>query len=204
MTKKRASSKTSRGQPTKAPPMPIGNVNSNPAEISFWSLVSEDFQTHDRNFFSQGFLTLFVHRFGNWRMDVRLKVLRIFLSIVYIFLQKLCQIFCGIMLPYIVPVGRRVCLEHFGGMILSARSIGNDVTIRQNTTFGIKSVNDTNARPTIEDRVDIGAGAVIVGNITVGHNSIIGANAVVITDIPPHSIAVGVPAKVVGKRMNSD
>lgn len=200
MTKKRISSKSVSVPPAKAPPMPIGNTNSNPAGISFWSLIAEDFRTHGRNFFSQGFLTLFVHRFGNWRMGVRSKFFRMFLSILYMFLQKLCQVFCGIMLPYIMPVGRRVCLEHFGGMILSARSIGNDVTIRQNTTFGIKSVDDTNARPIIEDHVDIGAGAVIVGNITVGHNTIIGANAVVITDIPPNSVAVGVPAKVIGTR----
>lgn len=133
-------------------------------------------------------------------MGIRSKIFRMPLSVLYMLLLKWCEIFCGIMLPYIVPVGRRVCLEHFGGMILSARSIGNDVTIRQNTTFGIKSKEDTNARPTIEDHVDIGAGAVITGNIVVGNHSAIGANAVVLTDIPPYSIAVGVPAKVIGTR----
>lgn len=48
--------------------------------------------------------------------------------------------------------------------------------------------------------VDIGAGAVIIGNIVVGNHSVIGANAVILTDIPPYSIAVGVPAKIVGTR----
>lgn len=194
MTKKNSAA------PNKAPPLPKGENDCNPTEISFRSLVAEDFRTHDKNLLSQGFYTLLVHRFGNWRMGVRWKIFRIFFAILYVLLQKWCEVFCGIKLSYTVKVGRRVCLEHFGGMVLGARSIGNDVTIRQNTTMGIKSSEDINAKPIIEDHVDIGAGAVIVGNITVGHNSIIGANAVVLTDIPPNSVAVGVPAKVIGTR----
>ncbi len=83
-------------------------------------------------------------------------------------------------------------------MILSCRSIGDDVHIRQNTTFGVRRRDDHVAlRPAIEERCDIGVGAVILGPITVGHDSQIGANAVVLNDIPPYSVAVGVPAKVV-------
>jgi acetyltransferase-like isoleucine patch superfamily enzyme len=52
-------------------------------------------------------------------------------------------------------------------------------------------------KPIIEDRVDIGCGAVIVGAITIGHDSQIGANAVVIKDVPPFSVAAGVPAKII-------
>ncbi|EGG95622.1 Serine acetyltransferase [gamma proteobacterium IMCC1989] len=72
-------------------------------------------------------------------------------------------------------------------MILGARSIGNDVVIRQNTTFGIRDASDLAAKPTIEDGVNIGAGAVIVGNITIGHHSKIAPNTVVIENIPPFS-----------------
>jgi serine O-acetyltransferase len=102
-------------------------------------------------------------------------------------------------LDYTVKVGRRVKLEHFGGMILGARQIGDDVRIRQNTTFGIRSTDDLNAKPTIGNGVDIGVGAVIVGNITIGDNSVIGANSVVYTNIPRDSVVSGVPGKVVGK-----
>jgi serine O-acetyltransferase len=91
-----------------------------------------------------------------------------------------------------------VKLEHFGGIIIGARSIGNDVIIRQNTTFGISSPDDLRAKPTIEDFVDLGAGVVIIGNVTVGTNSIVGPNSVILTDIPPNSIVMGVPAQVIG------
>ena len=189
-----------------APPLPDGSRNMNPAELSFWSLVAEDFRTNDASIFHQGFLMLFIHRFGNVRMAVRWKILRAPLTILYRFLNKLTQLFFGMKLDYTVKLGRRVKLEHFGGMILGAREIGNDVVIRQNTTFGIRSTDDLNAKPIIGDDVDIGAGAVIVGNITIGANSIIGANTVVFTSVPPDSVVMGVPGRVIGTnpRRNPD
>ena len=81
--------------------------------------------------------------------------------------------------------------------MLHARSIGDDVHIRHNTTFGIAGRDQLEAIPTIESRVDIGCGVCVLGHVTIGHDSLIGANAVVVTDIPPYSTAVGVPARVV-------
>lgn len=174
-----------------------GDSNGNPAGIGFWSLIAEDFRTHDRDWGSQGFWTLFWHRFGNWRMSVRPKLFRIPLTIVYRIMFKACEIFCGIMLPYNMPVGRRVKFEHFGGMVFSARSIGSDVILRQNTTLGISGLADLNAKPTICDGVQVGAGAVIVGNITVGAGAIVGANTVVTRDVAPGDVVGGVPARVI-------
>ena len=181
------------------PPLPDGSTNMNPPGISFFKLVAEDYRTNDSSIFHQGFLMLLIHRFGNLRMDIRWKPLRILPTLIYRFLNKLTEILFGMKLGYTVKVGRRVKLEHFGGMILGAREIGNDVWIRQNTTFGIRSVEDPRAKPVIGNFVDIGAGAVIVGNITIGDNSIIGANSVVFSNIPPGSVVSGVPGKVIGQ-----
>ncbi|MFN8830298.1 MAG: serine O-acetyltransferase [Labrys sp. (in: a-proteobacteria)] len=178
----------------------FGRENRNPADVGFWALVAEDYRTHGSDPFSQGFWTLFWHRFGNWRMAVRPRLLRLPLSLIYRIMFKACEIFCGMMLPYTVVVGRRVRLDHFGGMILVPRSIGSDVVLRQNTTLGIASTRDLDARPVIEDGVDIGAGAVIVGDITVGRGAIVGANAVVTRSVPPFAVVGGVPAKVLRLR----
>ena len=89
---------------------------------------------------------------------------------------------------------------HHGGIILHARSIGDDVQIRQNTTMGLVSSDRPHDIPTVGDRVDIGCGACILGGITVGDDCKIGANAVVIGDIPPGATAVGVPARIVRTR----
>jgi serine O-acetyltransferase len=176
----------------------LGETNGNPPGISLWQLWAEDLRTHEGDFLMQGFWALAVHRFGNWRMDIRPKLLRVPFSLVYKIAYRLVEWICGISIPYTVIVGRRVHIWHHGGMILGARSIGNDVHIRQNTTFGVARRGDHRLlKPVIEDRCDIGCGAVIVGPITIGHDSQIGANAVVLKDVPPFSVAVGVPAKVV-------
>ncbi len=177
-----------------------GTDNQNPADIGFWSLVAEDFRTHKRQFASQGFWALFWHRFGNWRMGIKFRLLRMPFSLIYRIMFKLTEIICGIHLPYTVRVGRRVRLDHFGGMVLVAHSIGNDVTIRQNTTFGIAGLDNMDGRPIIGDRVEVGAGVVILGGVHVGGDAIIGANAVVNRDVVNNTVVGGVPARVLRDR----
>ena len=184
--------------PEGTPPLPTGAENLNPPDLGFWQLVREDYRTNDASVAHQGFLMLFVHRFGNWRMSVRPKLLRAPLTVIYRVLNKLTQLLFGMKLDYTVKVGRRVKLEHFGGMILGAREIGDDVILRQNTTLGIRSTADARAKPVLGNRVDVGAGAVIVGNIRIGDNSIIGANTVVYSNIPPNSVVSGVPGRIIG------
>jgi serine O-acetyltransferase len=181
-------------------PFAKGDADANPEGVGYWALIAEDLKTHGGDPFAQGFWALFNHRFGNWRMGVKPKLLRAPLTLVYRVWRKLVQIMAGIDLPYTVRVGRRVRLEHFGGMILVARAIGDDVVIRHNTTFGIRTVGETGANPVIENGADIGAGAVILGDVVVGAGARIGANAVVLDDVPAGAVAVGAPARVVRTR----
>lgn len=177
-----------------------GLTNDNPPGIGLWALWREDLRTHENDPFSQGFWAVAVHRYGNWRMGIRPALLRKPFSMLYRVLAMLVEWFCGIQLPYTIKLGRRVHLWHFGGIILSGQSIGDECHIRQNTTCGVARRGDTaDNTPTIGNRVDIGAGAVIIGRVTIGDDSIIGANAVVLTDVPANSIAVGVPARIVAK-----
>jgi serine O-acetyltransferase len=174
-----------------------GDCNGNPPGIGFLALLREDFRVHQRDPFEQGFWAIAVHRFGNWRMGIRPKLLRAPFTLLYRVLFKWVEITCGITLPYTVRVGRRVRIWHHGGMILHARSIGDDVHIRQNTTFGVSRRGQRRSIPTIGDRVEIGCGVSILGAVHVGDDAVIGANAVVVKDVPPGSLAVGVPARVI-------
>lgn len=169
----------------------LGTRNCNPPGIGFLALIKEDFITHERDLFSQGFWALAVQRFGNWRMGITNRWLRMPFSLLYKVLEKLVEWLCGISLKYTVVVGRRVRIWHHGGMVLGALIIGDDVHIRQNTTFGVKHRGDPRwLKPVIGSRCDIGAGAVIVGGIEVGDDSFIGANAVLAQSVPANSVVL--------------
>jgi serine O-acetyltransferase len=183
------------------PPLNPGDKNLNPSDIGFLALLLEDLRTYDKNPCDPAFWAVSLHRYGNWRMAIRPKLLRAPFSLTYRILAWLVELVGGIHLPYTVRLGRRVRIWHHGGIVLHARSIGDDVHIRHNTTFGIASRGQVEALPTIEQRVDIGCGACVLGNVTVGHDSQVGANAVVITNIPPYSTAVGVPARVIKRSL---
>ena len=101
-------------------------------------------------------------------MGVRWKLIRAPLTILYRMMYLFVECAAGISLPYTIRLGRRVRIWHHGGIIIHARSIGDDTQIRQNTTMGIASVDRHLEIPTIGDRVDIGCGACILGGVTVG------------------------------------
>jgi serine O-acetyltransferase len=183
-------------------PLEVGDRNLNPEGLGLLGLLREDWETHDRRALSQGFLVLALHRFGNWRMGIRRRWLRAPFSVAYKALYPLTETLCGVKLSYNVRVGRRVRIDHFGS-ILGARSIGDDCVLRQNTTLGVASIQELNAKPTVEDRVEIGCGVAILGDVVVGHDSKIGANAVVNRDVPPYSVVVGIPGRVI-KNLDPD
>jgi serine O-acetyltransferase len=95
---------------------------------------------------------------------------------------------------YTPTIGPGLFIQHGFSTIISAKSIGQNCWINQQVTIGYSNLTDT---PTIGDGVIITAGAKVFGNITIGNNSIIGANAVVFKDVPPNCTVVGVPAYIV-------
>lgn len=96
-------------------------------------------------------------------------------------------------------IGENFKIAHAIGILVGRGKIGNNVTIFQHVTIGSHGIPGIdNKYPIIKDGVKIYAGAKILGGITIGENSIIGANAVVTRDIPPNSIVVSAPAKIVG------
>ena len=143
---------------------------------------------------------MLVYRFGRWRYTLRPGLLRKLFSLVYHVLYKLVQIVTGIELPCEVPVGRGFVIEHSGGIVVSGfASFGNDCRLRNGVVIGLSRVDEPCA-PCFGDDVDVGAGAKILGDIRVGNHVRIGANAVVITDVPDNCIAVGVPAVIKPRR----
>jgi len=162
--------------------------------------IRADLATYGGAWGRQGFWAMVVYRFGRWRYTVRPALLRKILSFIYKILYKIIQIITGIELPCEVIVGKNFRIDHFGGIIINGYArFGDDCVIRHGVTVGLKKVDFPTA-PKIGNKVDIGAGAKILGDITIGDNVDIGANAVVLTDVPNDSLAVGVPARIIPKR----
>lgn len=195
--------KSTENSVQKIPLSERGKINNNPAGIGFLALLREDLKTHDSDFFDQGLWAVAVHRFGNWRIGIKQRFIRLPFSLLYKVLYKLVEWLCGISLPYTVRLGRRVRLWHHSGMILHAESIGDDVHIRHNTTFGISRIYHNEDLPVIGNCVDIGCGACILGKVIVGDDAVIGANAVVIRNVPSSAVVGGVPAKIIKIRSTS-
>ncbi len=158
--------------------------------------IRADLTAYKGNWGAQGFWVMLVYRFGRWRYQVKSALLRKVFSIIYKILFKLIQIITGIELPAEVNIGKNFIIDHFGGIVISGyASFGDDCRIRNGVVVGLKNINQPIA-PIIGNRVDIGAGAKLLGAIKIGDDVIIGANAVVICDVPNNSIAVGVPATI--------
>jgi serine O-acetyltransferase len=173
------------------------NTNSDSARPSFFGLIREDLKVHGGDWTRPGFRALAVYRFGVWRIGVQPKIVRAPLSVLYRHLYRRVRNHYGIELPYSASVGRRVVIEHQSGIVIhGATVIGDDCIIRQNCTFGIRNVEHLTKAPVLGRGVDVGAGAVILGDITIGDFAHIGANAVVLCDVPAGGIAVGVPAVI--------
>ena len=97
-------------------------------------------------------------------------------------------------------IGKRFFIDHGMGVVIGETAeIGDDVTIYHGVTLGGVSLEKGKRHPTIENSVVIGAGAKILGAITIGECSRIGANAVVVNDVPPDSVVVGIPGHVTNK-----
>ncbi len=173
--------------------------------LGLWQQIKEDWRAHGRDWTKPGFRAVAVHRFGVWRMTLQPKLLRAPFSILYRALYRKIRNVYGIDLPYTVKLGRRVIIEHQGAIIIHGDCwIGDDSIIRQGVTLGNRYLERPFEAPKLSDRVNVGAGAKILGNVTIGDDVNIGANAVVLSDIPPGKTAVGIPAKIINSTNAED
>jgi serine O-acetyltransferase len=140
-----------------------------------------------------GLHAIWGHRIAHWCWTHGLKL----------FARWLAQgnrFFTGIEIHPGAQIGRRFFIDHGMGVVIGETSqIGDDVTLYHGVTLGGVSLEKGKRHPTIEDGVVIGAGAKVLGPITVGACSRIGANAVVVKDVPEDSVVVGVPGHASSK-----
>jgi len=166
--------------------------------MSLYEIVKEDWVAHGKDWTKPGFRAVAIHRLGVWRMQIRSKWLRAPLSFFYRFLYRYARNGYSIELPYSAKLGRRVIIEHQGAIVIHGESqIGADSILRQGVTLGNRRLTHPHEAPMLGCRVNIGAGAKLMGAVNVGDDATVGANAVVVKDVPAGATAVGIPAKIV-------
>lgn len=148
-----------------------------------------------------GFQAICIYRFSNWLWQKKFYLLGRFVS-------HLGRIFTGIEIHPGATIGRRFFIDHGMGVVIGETAvIGEDVTLYHDVTLGgVSPVDEKKGQlrhPTLRDGVIVGAGAQLLGPITVGKNARIGSNAVVVRDVTEDSIMVGVPAHRVQKRADT-
>jgi serine O-acetyltransferase len=137
-----------------------------------------------------GVHALTMHRFSHWLWNVR----RYWLGRVF---SHIGRFLTGIEIHPGATIGRRVFIDHGMGVVIGETAIiGDDCTLYHGVTLGGTSWNKGKRHPTLEQGVVIGAGAKVLGPITIGKNAKIGSNAVVVKDVPENATAVGIPARI--------
>jgi serine O-acetyltransferase len=162
--------------------------------------LQEHWRDHGRDFTRRGFWALVVYRFGRWRYGIRPRALRAPFSLLYRLLKLAAEMLCGVELPCEAVIGRHFVIEHCGCIVVSGDAVfGDHCVIRHGVTVGLRRTGQRGS-PVIGDRCDIGAGAKLLGDIRIGNDVVIGANAVVLADVPDGCLAVGVPALIKRRR----
>jgi len=122
---------------------------------------------------------------------------RLYIPVVPRLVMSVARTLTGVEIHPAATIGRGLFIDHGTGVVIGETAVlGNNVTLFQGVTLGGTGKERGKRHPTIGDNVVIGAGAKVLGNIQIGSDSIIGANAVVIRDVPEHSTVVGVPGRI--------
>ena len=148
-----------------------GNPYQNKTNVHFrlWEILKEDWIAHGCDWTKPGFRAVAVHRFGVWRKTIKSKLLQIPFNIIYGILYRKIRNSYGIELFYTTNLGRRVVIQHQGGIVIHAQaSIGDDSRIRQGVTLGMRYPEEPMDAPKLGRNVDVGSGAAILGNVIIG------------------------------------
>ena len=148
-----------------------------------------------------GFHALFFHRIAHRLWNWRLRFLARLLS-------HVSRMLTGIEIHPGVKAGRGLFIDHGMGVVIGETTeIGDNVTLYQGVTLGGVSLKKEKRHPTLRDNVVVGAGAKVLGPFEVGENSRVGANSVVVKEVPPNSTVVGIPGRIVikeGKKVDDE
>jgi serine O-acetyltransferase len=169
-------------------------------DLPFGRQVREDLAAAHGDVLAPGFHAVLVHRFGAWtrgRPPAAQPILNLVYKVGYLVVRNVY----GIEIPRTVRLGRRVKIAHQSGIVIHpGSSIGDDCVIRQNVSIGAAAGDAARAHeqaPQLGRNVSVGAGAVIIGAVTIGDGAVIGPNVTVLTSVPPGARVLAAPPRTI-------
>ncbi|MFT4901030.1 MAG: serine O-acetyltransferase [Lentimonas sp.] len=157
-------------------------------------------------FIDPGGLALLVYRYGNWINQLKIPVLRQLLRLSYILLKLPIVLGFGIYIPSKATIGKGFVIHNMNGIFISTGVIGDNCTVQQGVTIGAIRPNKWDGKPRpprIGNNVYLGAGAKILGDVTIGENVVVGANSVVLTNTPDNVTVMGAPARIISRNAST-
>lgn len=158
--------------------------------------LREDYKRHESSILNPALWAVLNYRYGVWAANLKLAPLRWLASKIYGLSSFLVLITSGIRLHREVQIGKGFHLIHSGNIQIHPNTIiGDYCGIQQDVTLGIAM--ERKGAPIIGNNVYIGKGAAILGKVTIGDNVRVAANTLVISNVPPNTTAIGVPARII-------
>lgn len=146
-----------------------------------------------------------IYRFGNWVIKLKIPVVKQILFILYFILKRFTEILTGVEIAANAEIGKGLFIAHLGGVIIGQNSIiGEFSSFHEGITIGGAGRKDEHGSPTIGNCAYFGAGAKVIGKITIGNDVMIGANAVVVKSFPNNVALGGIPAKIISNMGSKD
>jgi serine O-acetyltransferase len=177
----------------------VSLVNSDIELKRNWFLKRDSaFNRYFRVYLEPGTIAVVVYRYGHWVRSLGIPLFREVLLLLYFASKMFVVLGFGIYIPSRFRCGRGFAIHNFSGIFIPVTVAGDNLIVFQNVTVG--HLRGQGGRPPrIGNNVFLGAGAKVMGDITIGNNVVVGSNSLVMTDVPDNCTVIGVPARIVSK-----
>lgn len=153
-----------------------------------------------RVYLEPGTIAVLVYRYGQWATSIRVPLVREVFLLPYLLAKAFVILGFGIYIPVKANIGKGFTIHNFSGIFICETTIGENCIVFQGVTIGFLRGKPT--PPKIGNNVFLGAGAKVLGSVTIGNNVVVGANSVVMSDVPDNCTVMGVPARIISRETN--